>query len=172
VLVAPGSRSSLAIGKICGSATVALLHGLLFAVAAPLAGLPYAGIDWVALVGFASLAAISLTAMGFVIAWVLDSIQGYHVVMNVVLFPAWILSGAMFPPADLHPALRLLVQWNPMTYFMAGIRGAFYDGAAVPGLDARAWGAGAGVAVAVAIAAAWVVVACVVATRRPGTDRP
>ena len=78
-------------------ARVALLNAVLFVALAPLAGFPFSGISWPLLVLVLGAAALALTAMGFMIAWALDSIQGYHVVMNLVLFPLWILSGAMFP---------------------------------------------------------------------------
>lgn len=138
VLVAPGSRAAVALGKISGSATVALLHAALFVLLAPLAGFPYGAIAWTRLIGLAALVALALTALGFVLAWLLDSIQGYHVVMNLLLFPLWILSGAMFPPEGLHPVLGAIVRFNPLSYAMCGMRRALYgsalpDGVGVPG---------------------------------------
>jgi daunorubicin resistance ABC transporter membrane protein len=128
VLVAPGSRAALVIGKTAGSATVALLHAVLFLALAPLAGFPFTGISWPLLFAVLALAGLALTGVGFMLAWVLDSVQGYHVVMNLVLFPLWILSGAMFPASGLHPVLGTIVRFNPMSYAMSGLRRALYGG--------------------------------------------
>ena len=38
-----------------------------------------------------------LTGLGFMIAWQLDSTQGFHAIMNLVLIPMWLMSGALFP---------------------------------------------------------------------------
>jgi daunorubicin resistance ABC transporter membrane protein len=128
VLVAPGSRGAVVLGKTLGSATVCLLHAALFVALAPLAGFPYAEISWLPLLLVAGLAALALSGMGFMLAWALDSIAGYHAVMNLVLFPLWILSGAMFPAEGLNPVLGGIVRWNPMSYAMSGLRRALYGG--------------------------------------------
>ena len=44
-----------------------------------------------------SCVALALTALGFVIAWRMDSTQGFHAIMSVFLMPMWLLSGAFFP---------------------------------------------------------------------------
>ena len=93
VLVAPIPRSALVLGKVLGGATLALVQGLLFVLLAPLIGLRFglAGALEVALVLF--LTSFALTALGFYFAWRIDSVQGYHGVMNLVLMPMWLLSG-------------------------------------------------------------------------------
>jgi len=167
VLVAPGSRAAVALGKSLGSATVALLHAALFVALAPLAGFPYLSVSWWRLPIVAGLAALSLAALGFTLAWALDSIQGYHVVMNLVLVPLWILSGAMFPAVGLHPVLDLLVRWNPMSYAMAGLRRALYGGAPPAGVI-PSWSGAAEEFLVLAVAALLLLaLACRVATRRP-----
>jgi daunorubicin resistance ABC transporter membrane protein len=135
VLVAPGSRSAMVLGKTSGSATVALLNAVLFVALAPLAGFSYSQISWPMLMLVLGAAALALTGMGFMIAWALDSIQGYHVVMNLVLFPLWILSGAMFPTHQLHPVMAGVVRWNPLSYVMSGLRRALYGSTPPPATE-------------------------------------
>src|SRR4029079_8988917 len=93
VLVAPGSRASVVLGKSLASTTVALIQAALFVLLAPFAGFPLGGISWGATFARRALTPLALAGLGFTIAWWLDSTQGYHVVMSLVLFPAWILSG-------------------------------------------------------------------------------
>jgi len=128
VLVAPGSRTAVVLGKCVGASIVSCIQAALFLSLAPLAGFPYGSIDWpsAALVAFAT--ALAFTALGFTIAWALDSTTGYHVVMSLVLFPAWVLSGAMFPPSGLHSVLSWIVRLNPMTYAVSGLRRALHGG--------------------------------------------
>lgn len=167
VLVAPGSRGALALGKIAGSTTLALIHAALFLALAPLAGFSVARVSWPALFASLLLAGVCLTGIGFTMAWVLESVQGYHVVMNLVLFPLWLLSGAMFPPGGLHPVLAALVRINPMTYALSSIRRALYGGQLPEGLAVA--GSSAALEIGVVAAAAIVVAAgaCRVARRQP-----
>ena len=44
-----------------------------------------------------ALVAFGLTGLGFILAWRLDSTQGFHAIMNLLLVPMWMLSGALFP---------------------------------------------------------------------------
>ncbi len=167
VLVAPGSRAALVLGKSLGSTSVTLLQAVLFLLLAPVAGFSFRSIQWIALALVLALTALTLTAIGFAVAWWLDSIQGYHVVMSVVLFPAWVLSGAMFPPMGLHPVLRTIVLWNPLSYSVAALRralhgGTLHEGAGLPGL-----GAGVELAVIVLTTVVSVVLATGTCSRLP-----
>lgn len=128
VLVAPVSRASIVLGQALGGTTLALFQGLLFLLLAPLAGVPltlssvFAGIAVMTLVSFA------LTSVGLTIAWRMESIQGFHAIMNLILMPIWFLSGAFFPAAGLPGWLILLMRLNPLTYGMAALRGSLYLG--------------------------------------------
>ena len=86
VMVAPAPRIAIVLGKLLGGTTMALLQAVLFLALAPLAN---AHVSWSSLpllaVVLATLA-FALTGLGFVLAWMLDSTQGFHAVMNLLLF--------------------------------------------------------------------------------------
>lgn len=130
VLVSPASRLSLVLGKLCGGSLLAVLQAGLFLVIGPL--LTWAGLvptmeydisvlRMLAAIGFLTLLAFALTGLGYAIAWPMDSTQGYHAVMSVVLFPMWLLSGAFFPGTE-SKWLRIVINLNPLTYGVAGLR--------------------------------------------------
>ena len=66
--------------------------------------------------------AFALTGLGFVLAWMLDSTQGFHAVMNLLLFPMWLLSGAVFPPTGAAGWIQAVMAINPMTYGVSALR--------------------------------------------------
>ena len=127
VLIAPGSRASLVLGKSLGVSSVGLIQAIAFLVFAPLAGFAFLEIDWLALSFFLSVGALGLATFGFALAWWLDSSQAYHAIMTVLLLPGWVLSGAMFPISDDQLILSWCMRLNPMSYIVDGVRGAFYD---------------------------------------------
>ncbi|MBI3666770.1 MAG: ABC transporter permease [Acidobacteria bacterium] len=126
VLVAPISRAALVLGKILGGSTLALAQGLVFVVLAPLIGIRLGLGQAIGVTAVLFLISFALTALGFYFAWRLDSVQGFHSVMSLVLLPMWLLSGALFPVSGAHFWIRLLMRVNPLTYGMAALRNALY----------------------------------------------
>ncbi len=126
VLVAPGSRTAVVIGKSLGVSSVGLLQATAFLLLAPVGGFGFAQIDWLILASFLVVGAVGLSSFGFALAWLTDSSQAYHAVMSILLLPMWILSGAMFPPSDDHPVLQTLMRYNPMSYMVSGVRRALH----------------------------------------------
>jgi daunorubicin resistance ABC transporter membrane protein len=133
VLVAPASRASLVLGKTLGGVAIALAQAAIFLALAPLAGFDARAVGWPTLALLLVGVGVGLSSLGFAIAWWLDSTQGYHVVMSVLLIPLWILSGAMFPMAGGPRWIGWLMRANPMAYAVAGVRRALYGGVAPGG---------------------------------------
>ena len=126
VLAAPISRSAIVLGKVRGGATLAAIQGWVFLVFSPFAGV-HAGLLGIlysllviALISFA------LTALGFVIAWPMDSTQAFHAVINLILIPLWLLSGALFPARGASGWLRLVMLLNPLTYGVDALRNGLF----------------------------------------------
>ncbi|HZR79653.1 MAG TPA: ABC transporter permease [Candidatus Binatia bacterium] len=134
VLVAPVSRASVVLGKILGGTTLALGQALLLLLAAPLLGIGLGVVDVAVVVAVLFAIAFGLTTLGFLIAWRMESTQGFHAIMNLVLMPMWFLSGAFFPSTGAPAWLRLLMAVNPLTYGLAALRRALYP-AVVVGTD-------------------------------------
>lgn len=130
VLVAPVPRSAVAAGKVLGGATLAWIQGAIFVPLAPLAGIGLDPLSALEALGVMALIAVALTSLGFAFAWRVDSTQGFHAVMNLVLIPLWLLSGAFFPAAGGPPWLAWLMRANPLSYGVAALRHAFDPGAA------------------------------------------
>lgn len=128
VLVSPVSRSSIVLGQALGGTSLALGQGMLFLVLAPAAGVPLTvtSVLWMMLVMF--LVSFGLTSLGLVFAWRLDSTQGFHAIMNLILLPMWVLSGAFFPLTGVPAWLGWTMRLNPLTYGMAALRRCLYLG--------------------------------------------
>jgi ABC-2 type transport system permease protein len=128
VLVSPISRGGIVLGQALGGTTLAVLQGVLFLAMAPLVGISLSIGTVIAVVGVISAIAFALTSLGLVIAWRMESTQGFHAIMNLILMPIWILSGAFFPASGAAGWLGWLMQLNPLTYGMAALRRCLYLG--------------------------------------------
>src|SRR6184192_2971626 len=102
VLVAPVSRTAIVVGQALGGTTLAVGQGLAFLALAPLAGLRLAPLGVLGAVGVMVVVAFGL--------------------MNLLLIPIWLLSGAFFPPAGVPAPLAWLMRLDPLTYGLAALR--------------------------------------------------
>jgi ABC-2 type transport system permease protein len=116
MMVSPAPRTSLVLGKILGSATLAWVQGLIFLAFAPLAGVRIGLADLLPVAAAIFLISFTLTGLGFVIAWRMESTAGFHAIMNLLLVPMWMVSGSLFPMATAHGWVRALMWVNPLTY--------------------------------------------------------
>ena len=116
MMVSPAPRTSLVLGKILGSATLAWIQGLIFLAFAPLAGVSVGAAELIPIAAAIFLVSFTLTGLGFVIAWRMNSTSGFHAIMNLLLVPMWMVSGALFPMATAHGWVRAIMWVNPLTY--------------------------------------------------------
>jgi len=128
VLVAPISRTVIVLGKVMGGTTLAAIQGLVFLVFAPFIGLHFGLAQFAQIVLIVVLVSFSLTALGFAIAWKMDSTQGFHAIVNLLLIPLWLLSGAMFPLSGASGWIRAVMRANPLTYGNEGLRAVLFPG--------------------------------------------
>lgn len=122
MLVAPTSRASLALGKTAGGATVAAVQGTIMLVLAPLVGVRLTPLLIVEVIGLELLMAVALTAFGVFVATHIERMEGFQVVMQMLLFPMIFLSGALFPLNKLPGWLSFITHINPLTYAVAPLR--------------------------------------------------
>jgi ABC-2 type transport system permease protein len=133
MLVSPAPRTSMVLGKILGSATLGWIQGMIFLAFAPLAGVHINAIDLLAVAAAVFLVSFTLTGLGFVIAWRMESTAGFHAIMNLLLLPMWMVSGSLFPMATANAVIRAIMWINPLTYSIALINHTLRMPNATPG---------------------------------------
>lgn len=145
-LVAPVTRTQIVIGRTLGGATVALIQGLVVGAICFIAGFR---IDDPALLPlallFMFLIALLFTAIGTAVGSALHDLQAFPLIMNFVMMPMFFLSGALFPVTNVPSALRAIINVNPASYGVDGLRGAL--------TQSFAFGAGTDIAVLSVVAA-------------------
>lgn len=97
VLVSPAPMLSVALGKVCGGATVAVVQGTI-----PLALMPVVGLRlgvgnlllaWAIMFSMG----VTITAFGVLVACRMRTFEGFGSISNGVIQPLYFLSGAIFP---------------------------------------------------------------------------
>lgn len=122
MLVAPISRTSILAGKCVGGAIVATSQAVVILALAGLAGVPYAPVLMIELLGVLFLASLSITAFGLLLGARVANIQSVMPVIQVVVTPLMFLAGALYPLAGLPSWLAVATKVNPVTYAVVPMR--------------------------------------------------
>ncbi|MGC8479635.1 MAG: ABC transporter permease [Candidatus Micrarchaeia archaeon] len=123
IMVTPNSRTSIALGKIIGGATIALIQGILVMIISILLGFSFSLTYLVLLsVIFMLLISITFISLGLAIGSFMSDFQGFGIVMQFIAFPLFFLSGALVPVGELPNMLKYVAYANPLTYGVDGLR--------------------------------------------------
>jgi ABC-2 type transport system permease protein len=128
VLVAPISRPAIVLGQALGATTLAWAPACVFLILAPFAGIHLSVGAALLAAAIMAIIAYALTCIGLLIAWRIESTQGFHAIMNLILIPIWLLSGAFWPVRGAPIVLEWMMRLNPLTYGVAALRAALYRG--------------------------------------------
>jgi ABC-2 type transport system permease protein len=128
LLIAPLSRSVVVLAKTASSTVLGFVQAMMLLPAIWIVGLrPPAGAV-LSFVLWALLGAVALSSMGMLISARVRSVENFAVVMNLVLFPMFFLSGALYPASSLASYLQPFVRVNPLTYVTDLMRHALLQG--------------------------------------------
>jgi len=128
ILVAPLGRSGIVLGKALGSATVAVMQGIVMLVLAPILGVTLTPMLIVKLVPLLIVLSVSLSGLGILVASRMRSQQGFQIIVQIIIFPLIFLSGVFFPVNNVPTWLEAISKINPLTYGVDAIRQLFLGG--------------------------------------------
>ena len=132
VLVAPIDRSSVAIGKALGGTTQAMIQGLILLILAPFVGVKLSLLTVLTMIPLAAVLAFGLSSFGVALASTMKSMQGFQVVMNLLMMPMFFLSGALFPLSGLPGWMTVLTRIDPASYGIDPLRRVVLSDSGLP----------------------------------------
>jgi len=143
IMVAPVKRSTIVLGKTAGGVTTALIQGLVILVLALPLGLELTGIHpqftiggfflgFLASIGFMVLIGFTFVGLGVSFASRMKDFHGFQLIWNFILFPIFLLSGALFPLDAFPRWLQYAAYVNPLTYGVDGLRGCLIGVSQMP----------------------------------------
>ncbi len=122
ILAAPVPRASVALGKACGAATIASGQASVLLLLAPLLGVHIGVVSLIQLFAFMVLLAFTVSGLGLVVASRMKSMESFGIVMQVLVFPMFFLSGAFFPLRDVPVWMGVVSRLDPLTYGVDAFR--------------------------------------------------
>ena len=125
ILVAPLGRSGIVLGKVTGSATVAVMQGIIMLILAPVIGVSLSPMLVTKLIPMLVILSISLSGLGVLVASRMRSQQGFQIIVQLIIFPLIFLSGVFFPVNNVPVWMEVISKINPLTYGVDAIRQLF-----------------------------------------------
>ncbi len=123
IMVAPINRISIVVGRTVGGATTSVLQGILILGISILMGFRISSIsEFLLSIVFMLLISSAFIGLGLIFASKMHDIHGFSLIMNLVIFPLFFLSGALFPIENLPIWIRCLSYLDPLTYGVDGLR--------------------------------------------------
>ena len=123
IMVAPVSRVAIVLGRTIGGMTTAFFQGTLFIVVAYIAGLRIQdNTAFISVPVFMLLISCAFVNLGLTISSFMRDMQGFSIVMNFVMVPIFLLSGALFPVKEFPGWVQALSFGDPLFYGVDGLR--------------------------------------------------
>ncbi len=133
VMVAPVSRTSILFGRVLGGLTTAIIQSTILIVISLFIGFRIPNVfALVITLGFMFLIGLIFISLGLIIASFMKDMQGFGLILNLLIFPLFFLSGAIYPITILPASVRYITMVNPLTYGVDGIRGTLIGVSAFP----------------------------------------
>ncbi|ANF21859.1 ABC transporter permease [Thermococcus piezophilus] len=122
LLVAPASRVEAIIGRSVGGALMAMIQGIIILALSFLIvdGLKLSGVIPTLMMAF--LVGVAVSGLGMAIGMRMTSMEGFQIIITMLMLPMTFLSGAFFPISSMPNWMQFLAKLNPLTYAVDGAR--------------------------------------------------
>jgi ABC-2 type transport system permease protein len=128
MLVSPVSRYSLIIGKILGSAFVAIFSMVGTLVVGFAMGITLPASKFLLILALSPLICLSGGALSMIIIGLIKSKRAANLAVTLIVMPQMFLSGAIIPINNSSGVLLILNRIMPMTYCLDLVRAVIYRG--------------------------------------------
>ncbi|HSS47287.1 MAG TPA: ABC transporter permease [Burkholderiales bacterium] len=116
LVIAPFEHYWIVIAKTLSAALAAIIQAILVLILLALIGYLKNGVAPLLLILGILATSLTCASMGMLIAAWTRTLDNFAVMMNLVIFPVFFLSGSLYPVQHLPSALRFVASLNPYTY--------------------------------------------------------
>jgi ABC-2 type transport system permease protein len=122
ILVAPVSRVSVAVGKTLGAVVIATIQATFMLILGPFIGLKIAPLSFVYVILIMIVLAFATASLGLLMASLVKTMENFGLLLNLLVFPMFFLSGAFFPLNNAPKWMMALSAIDPVTYGVDSFR--------------------------------------------------
>jgi ABC-2 type transport system permease protein len=131
VMVTPVSRVSIVLGRIAGGASTSIIQALMMLFLSVFLGFALPSLPMIAASAVIMLLiSVIFICIGLILSSFMKDIHGFNTITNFIIFPIFLLSGALFPVQNLPVAIQVFAYLDPLTYGVDALRGVLIGYAA------------------------------------------
>jgi len=124
VMVTPASRVSIVLGRIAGGASTSIIQALMMLFLSVFLGFALPSFPMIAAsVVVMMFISVIFICIGLILSSFMKDIHGFNTMTNFIIFPIFLLSGALFPVRNLPAAIQIFSYLDPLTYGVDALRG-------------------------------------------------
>ena len=124
VLITPLSRTTIFTGKVLGGLTDAMFQVTILLIIGIFLGIPFTPFNIILSLLMLIALTIGLVSLGLIIGSFLESPEGFGMIASFIVYPLFLLSGALYPLNSLPSWMKILTHIDPATYAVDGLRNA------------------------------------------------
>lgn len=132
VLIAPLSRTVIFIGKVAGCITDSMLQATILLIIGIFLGIPFTPVSVLLTILVLFLLATGLVSLGLIIGSFMESPEGYGIISSFIVYPLFLLSGALYPLDKLPVWLKVLTRIDPASYAVDALRNCILGNSSMP----------------------------------------
>ncbi len=133
IMVAPVRRSAIVLGRIAGGVTTSVIQGFLILIMSLFMGFKIVNpLGLIFALVFMCLIGAGFIGFGIALASIMEDTQGFSLIMNFIIFPTFLLSGALFPLTNLPNWLKAVTYADPLVYGVDGLRASLIGFSHIP----------------------------------------
>jgi len=122
LLSTPAHSFALISGKLLGGVTVNLFLGVIILIFGALLKIEFSLSGALYSLIIIALSSLVFLTLGIVIASVIESLEGFNLIMSLLIMPMFFTSGALFPVFILPEWMKILAKINPLSYCIDALR--------------------------------------------------
>jgi len=127
ILVSPASRVDIALGKITGATSRALVGSLPLVIIAPFIGLPISFPQILVAILTILVLAWGMSSLGIIISSHIRRLETFNIIIQILIAPMIFLSGAFFPTHNASGWIKTVSNFIPLTYGVDALRYIFLE---------------------------------------------
>ncbi len=132
VLITPLSRTTIFTGKVIGGITDSFLQSSILILLGIIIGTVAVSFNIFLIFLMVILLGVGLVSLGLIIGAFMERPEGFGIISSFIVYPMFLLSGALYPLQNLPPWMKYITGIDPATYAVDGLRGIILGASAMP----------------------------------------
>lgn len=130
MLAAPISRMAIPVGKMTATSLQITLQVIIIGIISLIMGVTFSSgvLGFLLIAIIAGIFSFAMAGVSLSIAVFFKTLEGLHPILNFLTMPLMFMSNAIFPKAAMPNWMKIISDWNPLTYAITPMRTLVVEG--------------------------------------------